>query len=118
MNAAKAIEAKGNAEAAVEAAKYRAKGANKEVFLAEVQRDIASTIYQNLKDFKVEMPHNYINMDSGSSSGGGNSNGGGGGKMLSNIDAITALSAVHHSMGIIDRTQRGGWFGGSGGGTN
>lgn len=35
--AAKAIEAKGNAEAAVEAAKYRAKGANKEIFLAEVR---------------------------------------------------------------------------------
>ena len=113
MNAAKAIEAKGNAEAAVEAAKYRAKGANKEVFLAEVQRDIASKIYQNLKDFKVAMPHNYINMDSGAG-GGSNPNGGGGGKMLSNIDAITALSAVHHSMGIIDRTQRGGWFGGGG----
>eukprot|EP01043_Picozoa_sp_COSAG02_P043842 COSAG02_NODE_3855_length_6141_cov_16.381000_4_plen_117_part_00 len=115
MNAAKAIEAKGNAEAAVQAAKYRAKGANKEVFLAEVQRDIATAIYQNLKDFKVEMPHNYINMDS-SAGGGGHASAGGSGKMLSNIDAITALSAVHHSMGIIDRTQRGGWF--SGGGSN
>merc|ERR1711939_781238 len=58
--AAKAIAARGKAEADVLAAQYRAKAQNKEVFLAEVERDIAQAIYSNLKDFKIEMPQNYI----------------------------------------------------------
>merc|ERR550514_863368 len=50
-------------------AKGKAKAANKEIFLAETQRDIAQTMYSNLKDFKVEMPHNVI---VGAGSGNGN----------------------------------------------
>merc|ERR1719487_2401155 len=46
---AQAITAKGKAEADVLAAMYKAKAANKEIFLAETQRDIAQTMYSNLK---------------------------------------------------------------------
>ena len=62
---AKAIRAKGEAEAAVTAAKYKALGANKEIYLAEVRRDTAKLLYENLQGFKVEMPKNYINGGSG-----------------------------------------------------
>merc|ERR1712199_53423 len=69
---------------------YKAKAANREIFLAETQRDIAQTMYSNLKDFKVEMPHNVI-----VGAGSGNGNGGdGAGKMPSNLDVITAFSAL------------------------
>ena len=84
--AAKAIAAKGKAEADVLAAMYRAKAQNREVFLAEVERDIAKDLYTNLKDFKIEMPHNYI--------GGGGGGGGSPGKLTSNLDVITALGAL------------------------
>ena len=37
--------------------------------MAEMERDIAQTIYGNLKDFKIEMPHNYIGGSGGGDSG-------------------------------------------------
>merc|ERR1719409_152206 len=77
--AAQAIAAKGKAEADVLAAMYKAKAQNKEIFLAETQRDIAQTMYSNLKDFKVEMPQNVI-------VGAGGSGSGGAGMMPSNLD--------------------------------
>ena len=77
---AQAILEKGTAEAKVLAAKYAALGANEEVYLAELNRDIAQVMYSNLANFKVEMPQNYV---SGSSGGG----------MQSNLDVITAFSA-------------------------
>ena len=55
-----------------------------------MQRDIAQSIYANLKDFKIEMPHNYI----GGNSGGTASDGGQSGKLMSNLDVITALGAL------------------------
>jgi len=85
--AAQAIAAKGKAEADVLAANYRAKAQNKEIFLAETQRDIAQTLYANLGDFKVEMPQNVI---IGAASG----NGGGAGRLPSNLDVITGFSAL------------------------
>jgi hypothetical protein len=85
--AAQAIAAKGKAEAEVLAANYRAKAQNKEVFLAEVQRDIASVMYANLKDFKIEMPQNVI-------TGAGGGAGSGAGKLPSNLDVITGFSAL------------------------
>ena len=91
--AAKAIAAKGKAEADVLAAMYRAKAQNREVFLAEVERDIAKDLYTNLKDFKIEMPHNYI--------GGGGGGGGSPGKLTSNLDVITALGAL----GLMDKSK-------------
>ena len=85
---AEAIAAKGKAEADVLKAMYQAKAQNKEIFLAEVQRDIATSLYANLKDFKVEMPSNVI------LGAGGGADGKGAGKMPSNLDVITGFSAL------------------------
>merc|ERR1719267_502626 len=52
--------AQGRADAEVLAAMYKAKAQNKDIFLAETQRDMAQTLYSNLKDVKVEMPQNVI----------------------------------------------------------
>merc|ERR1719305_2115787 len=60
QHAAQAIAAKGKAEADVLSAMYKAKAQNKEIFLAETQRDIAQTMYSNLKDFSIKMPQNVI----------------------------------------------------------
>ena len=89
--AAKAIAAKGKAEAEVLAAMYRAKAADKDVFLAETQRDIAQAMYRNMKDFKIEMPRTYIG---GGGGGGGDGRGGTHGRLMSNLDVITGLSAL------------------------
>jgi len=55
---AKAIKARGLAEAAVTKAKYSA--FNRDIYLAEMQRDIAKVMYQNLKDLEIKMPSNVI----------------------------------------------------------
>jgi len=91
--AAQAIAAKGKAEAEVLAATYRAKAQNKEIFLAETQRDISQTMYENLKDMKIEMPNNVI-------VGAGQGNGGAG-KLPSNLDVITGFSAL----GMMEKAQ-------------
>jgi len=83
--AAEAIAAKGKAEADVLAANYRAKAQNKEIFLAETQRDIAQILYTNLQNFKVDMPQNVII---------GAGDGNGAAKMPSNLDVITGFSAL------------------------
>lgn len=80
IHEAKAIREKGIAEAAVLAAKYKALQQNKDIYLAEIQRDIANSVYTNLKDFKISMPKNYV--------------GGGGGKMTTNLDVITSFAAL------------------------
>lgn len=85
LHEAKAIRAKGEAEAFVTAAKYKALGANKEIYLAEMRRDQAKLLYENLNGFKVEMPKNYIH-------GGGAGNEAG--HMKSNLDVITGLAAL------------------------
>ena len=96
--AAQAIAAKGKAEADVLSAHYRAKAQNKDIYLAETQRDIAQTMYANLKDFKVEMPHNVI-------VGAGGANGAGGaGRLPSNLDIITSYSAL----GLMEKAVRAG----------
>jgi len=82
MHEARAITAKGEAEARVTAAKYAALGRNKEIYLAEIDRDIAYSIYKNLENFKIEMPKNYIG-------GSGDAD-----KLTSNLDVITGLSAL------------------------
>ena len=84
-----AIRAKGEAEAAVLAAKYKALGANKEIYLAEMKRDTAKLLYTNLSNFKVVMPTNYI--------GGG---GGDAGKLTTNLDVISGFAAL----GMMDKT--------------
>jgi len=95
--AAQAIAAKGKAEADVLAAQYRAKAQNKDIFLAETQRDIAQTMYANLKDFRIEMPHNVV-------VGAGGAGGGGAGKLPSNLDIITSYSAL----GVMEKAIRTG----------
>merc|ERR1719258_796475 len=94
---AQAITAKGKAEADVLAAMYKAKAANKDIFLAETQRDIANTMYANLKDFRIEMPQNVI-------VGGDGGGGGGAGRLPSNLDTITSYSAL----GVMEKAIRTG----------
>lgn len=57
---AQAILEKGLAEAQVEEAKLLAKQAAKDIYLAEVQRDIAKVLYPNLKDVEIKMPQFYM----------------------------------------------------------
>jgi hypothetical protein len=95
---ANAIASKGKAEAEVLAAKYKAKAQNKEIFLAETQRDIAEHMYTNLKDFKIQMPQNVV------VSGGGGANGQQAGKLPSNLDIITGFSAL----GLMEKAQGAG----------
>lgn len=77
-----AILETGRAEAEVTKAKYAALGANKEIYLSEVQRDIAKVLYQNLRHFQVEMPKNYVSTASGNQDG-----------LKTNLDVISAFSA-------------------------
>jgi regulator of protease activity HflC (stomatin/prohibitin superfamily) len=57
---AQAILEKGLAEAQVEEAKLLAKQSAKDIYLAEVQRDIAKVLYPNLKDVEIKMPQFYM----------------------------------------------------------
>ncbi|MCG6374636.1 hypothetical protein K6U27_18375, partial [Vibrio fluvialis] len=86
---AKAILEKGRAESEVLKAKYAALGANREVYLAELQRDVASSLYSNLQNFQVQMPQNYI----GGSDGSG---------LKTNLDVITGFGAL----GLMEQTKR------------
>ncbi len=85
---AQAIRSKGEAEADVLKARYAALGANAQIYLAEVQRDIAQVLYTNLANFQVQMPLNYVGQGGEEGSG-----------MLSNLDVITAFSAL----GLMDQ---------------
>ena len=78
-----AILFKGLAEAKVDKAKLAAKEDSKEIYLAEIQRDIAKVLYTNLGDFNIEMPTNYIQQGEG-----------GAGGMESNLKVITAMGAL------------------------
>lgn len=73
----------GKAKADVLAAEYAAKGRFKEIYISEIQKDIAQVLYENLKDFQIKMPDNYI-----SSTGG----------LQSNLDVLSAYGAL----GIMD----------------
>ncbi|WP_370646380.1 SPFH domain-containing protein [Photobacterium sp. OFAV2-7] len=86
---AKAILAKGRAEAEILKAKYDAYGANRDVYLAELNRDVSTALYQNLKNYEVQMPNNYF---------GGSE----GGKLTTNLDVITGFGAL----GILEQSQK------------
>lgn len=77
-----AIRFRGLAEADVDRAKLAAKQSSKEIYLAEIQRDIAKSLYSNLANFEVVMPTNYV--QNGSSEGG----------MESNLNILTAFGAL------------------------
>lgn len=57
--AAEAIRAKGLAEAEVEQAKLAAKQSAKDIYMAEIERDIARVMYPALKDVQIDMPDYY-----------------------------------------------------------
>lgn len=61
---AEAIRQKGLAEAEVEQAKLAAKQAAKDIYMAELQRDIARVMYPALKDVVIEMP-DFVNIGGG-----------------------------------------------------
>lgn len=57
---AEAITAKGLAEAQVERAKLQAKQDAQDIYMAEIQRDIAKVMYPALRDVKIDMPDFYM----------------------------------------------------------
>lgn len=83
---AQAILEKGLAEAQVDRAKLEAKQASADIYMAEIQRDIAQVMYTNLGNFKITMPQNYVSQGSGNSG------------MMSNLDVLSAYGAL----GIMD----------------
>lgn len=86
---AQAIMEKGKAQAEVIAAKYAALGAHKEIYLAEIQRDIAEVLYNNLRHFRVEMPHNYVTTANHDNQENTKST------LTSNLDVISAFGALN-----------------------
>jgi hypothetical protein len=62
---ATAIREKGLAEADVALAMLKAKQAAKDIYLAEMQRDIAQIMYPALANVKITMPQFYSNADGG-----------------------------------------------------
>ena len=76
---AKATREIGLAEAAVTQAKYAALGSNKDIYLAEVQRDVSLSLYSNLANFKVEMPTNMIS---------------GVGQSMTNLDVLSSYATL------------------------
>lgn len=54
---------------------------NRDIYLAEIQRDVAQGLYANLQNFNITMPDNYIQGD-------------GAGRMTTNLDVITGLAAL------------------------
>ena len=61
---------------------------------------MAITMYQNMKDFRVVMPKNYINQGEGGGSGG----------LQSNLDVISAFAALG-AMDKMKGTERSGVIG-------
>lgn len=84
---AEAIRSKGLAEAEVETAKLQAKQAARDIYMAEIQRDIARVMYPALKDVNIDMPDYY-------------SAGGSGEVAPTSLDVFTTL-------GVIEKLQNG-----------
>lgn len=81
---AQALRETGLAQADVLEAKYAALGAYKEIYMSELQRDIAQVMYNNLKDFRINMPENYVVMGSDS----------GDSPLQSNLDLLSTYGAL------------------------
>lgn len=79
---ARAIEAVGLAKANVLEAMFLAKISGKEVYLAEIQKEIAQVMYPALKDITIDMPDYY------------NAGGNGDGSMTTSLDIYTTLGAM------------------------
>lgn len=82
IDQAKAVKEVGFAEAAVTDAKYKALENNKSIYLAEIERDVATVLYENMKDFEVKMP-SFVMNGSGSE----------GGTVMNNMGVLTSLIA-------------------------
>ncbi len=80
---AQAILEKGRAEAEVLAARYAALGAHQAVYLAEINRDIAGLLYPNLRDFRIQMPQNYVSTGTEGQQ-----------RLLTNLDVLSAFAAL------------------------
>jgi len=78
---AKAIREIGIAEAEVLNATYKAR--IPEIYLAELQREIANIIYPNLKGINVKMPRNIVTL------GGKNDN-----KLQTNLDVLSSFATI------------------------
>lgn len=61
VHQANAITATGLAEAAVERAKLAAKQSAKDIYMAEVELEMARVIYPNLANIQIDMPDYYVN---------------------------------------------------------
>ncbi len=85
---AKAIREKGLAEAEVLKAKYEA--LIPEIYLAEMQKEIAAIIYPNLKGINVTMPHNIVSLN------------GSGAKLQTNLDVLSSFATI----GVMDRLEQ------------
>jgi regulator of protease activity HflC (stomatin/prohibitin superfamily) len=77
---AKAIREKGQAEADVLRAKYEARISD--IYIAEIQRDIAHLLYTNLKDFTITMPHNIVNLGDEDD------------QLQTNLDVLSSFAAI------------------------
>jgi uncharacterized membrane protein YqiK len=75
-----AIREKGLAEADVELAKLSAKQSAKDIYMAEIERDIAQVMYPALKDVTIDMPDFY--------------SGGTGAEAPTSLDVFTTLGAL------------------------
>jgi len=75
-----AIREKGLAEADVELAKLSAKQSAKDIYMAEIERDIAQVMYPALKDVTIDMPDFY--------------SGGAGAEAPTSLDVFTTLGAL------------------------
>jgi hypothetical protein len=78
---ANAIREIGLAEAEVDQAKLEAKQAAADIYMAEIQRDIARVMYPALRDVTIDMPDFY-------------NSGSGDGKVLNSLDVFTTLGAL------------------------
>ena len=79
--AAKAIREQGLAEAEVAKAHLLAKQAARDIYMAEIQRDIAQVMYPALKDVTIDMPDYYVGADAGASP-------------VSSLEVFTSLGAM------------------------
>ncbi|MCV6636433.1 SPFH domain-containing protein [Candidatus Albibeggiatoa sp. nov. NOAA] len=79
---AQAIREKGLAEADVTKARYNA--LDPEIYAAELQRDVANIIYPNLRNIRIDMPNNVVNL------------GGQDGKaaLPTNLDVLSSFAAI------------------------
>ena len=79
---ARAIREVGIAEADVARAKLAAKESSKEIYMAELQKNISLAMYGSLRDFKITMPQNVV------------MGGGSGSKLPNSLDTLTTFGLL------------------------